>query len=154
DNESCSIVTKKYEKCIASFNTVDFDSMCNNYATAMCQELFNNPRKILKDCDKEFVEETSKVFVEMSNTLKYTCARDEYGEYCPLSIIIQRTQREQFTSSSDASKNLSDIFDGLKSSCSSNNCLKISITYLESIKSMASKSNNVSEDDINDINSL
>jgi len=151
---SCSTVTKKYENCIANFNTVDFDAMCNAYASAKCQDLFNRPKEILKGCDSEFIEKTTKVFAEMTNVLKYTCARDEYGHYCSLSTIIQTTQKNQRSSGSVSSKNLSETFSSLKDSCSSKNCLKVSVSYLKSIKTMASKNSNVSKNDIKDIESL
>ncbi|ORX77937.1 hypothetical protein BCR32DRAFT_328728, partial [Anaeromyces robustus] len=146
ENTQCKQSAEQYSDCIAGINGQDFDKMCSAYVNEKCQQLFKSPSTVLIGCDKEFIDRTTQVFSGISEILKFTCAKDEQGNYCPLSGIIQKTQ-----TSPDTFKNqkFSDIFERLNSSCSSQTCVDVSLTYLNSIKSMAS-----SDDEVKEINNL
>jgi len=148
---SCSSIAKKYEKCIASINGKDFDAMCEAYKSSNCQKLYTSPKSILKNCDNDFIENTVSGLVKMVNVLDYSCTRDESDHYCPLANIIQKTQLSLKTIED---YNLSDVFKGLKDSCSSKKCLNISIKYLNTVKAIASKNKKVKEQEIKDVNEL
>jgi len=141
----CRATTEKYSNCVSSFHADTFDSKCGTYASPQCKELFKTPEKILKDCDKEFIEITSAVLKDMHNILKYTCKRDEQGDYCPLSKIIQETELHP-----DIYQNMkfSEIFESIKGSCSSQKCLKVAITYMESLKDMLTDDQNKEKEEV------
>ncbi|KAG4089329.1 hypothetical protein H8356DRAFT_1314641 [Neocallimastix lanati (nom. inval.)] len=142
DITKCQATTEKYSNCVSSFHAESFETKCETFSSALCQQLFKSPKTILKDCDEEFIEITSAVLKDMNNILQYTCYKDEEGEYCPLSKIIQETEIHPDIYEK---QKFSEIFENIKESCSSERCLKISISYMESIKSIEFDPSNISE---------
>jgi hypothetical protein len=145
DITKCQATTEKYSNCVSSFHAESFETKCETFSSALCQQLFKSPKTILKDCDEEFIEITSAVLKDMNNILQYTCYKDEEGEYCPLSKIIQETEIHPDIYEK---QKFSEIFENIKESCSSERCLKISISYMESIKSMLDDDQSEEKEDI------
>ncbi|ORX80545.1 hypothetical protein BCR32DRAFT_327676 [Anaeromyces robustus] len=126
----CQGVTQKYSNCIKSFFEEDIDSKCGTYVSVQCQQLYNSPETVLKDCEQNIIEVSTSYLKEMNNNLKCTCAKNEKGEYCPLSKIIKKTLKNP---NIFKEKKYSEIFDELKESCSSKKCVEIGLFYLESL---------------------
>jgi len=150
DNAACKASASKYKNCIAVVNEKkDYSSVCKTYNSEDCQNLYNSPNVALKGCDAKFVETTKRAFEKIHYVLKFTCATDEQGNYCPLSKIIQKSQF-----STDIKKqNLSEILNSVKTSCTSKKCMKIANSYLNGIKTMSSAIKNLTKKDMEEINS-
>ncbi|ORY31453.1 hypothetical protein LY90DRAFT_76865, partial [Neocallimastix californiae] len=103
--EKCIDEINNYSSCNISFRGIESDSQLDSYCARMtsskCREFTKDPYSVLQNCYliKDNTDLRDLININSIKTLgaevKEVCAKDERGEYCPLSIT-HRTSVSQY----------------------------------------------------------
>ncbi|ORX46846.1 hypothetical protein BCR36DRAFT_356214 [Piromyces finnis] len=92
-SNECQNVINEYRSCFQSLRKDNYDKdnieeYCKNFNTEKCQSLYNQGLNAVPECSNisnEFKDQIKLKFDVINYTFKLLCAKDENGNFCPIS---------------------------------------------------------------------
>jgi len=124
--DECKKIVNEYYRCLPKeFKSNNYDESCNTFNSEQCQTLFNTKLSSFHSC-----KEVSNNFQDMvdyaAGIMNIHCAKDEHGEYCPISTFSQTAK--------EGDKLTDDI---LRENCKSKICREKTMNGITAMKNMS-----------------
>jgi len=136
-NEECDKAIEEYKTCFVGTNKIEEgqkDTVCNNFNSEKCQSLFKNGIKGVKGCEnlEDLLYNIEEFLVEANSvSLKMQCAKDENGQYCPLSNfstqVINQAVNKNDTVTDEETK--TKYTEAVNSTCKSRTCIDAALEF-------------------------
>jgi len=135
-NEQCDNALKEYNDCLAGMNEIEDqqkDTICGTFNSEKCQNFFKNGVKSVKGCEnlEDMLLRIEEFLVEANSvSLKMQCAKDENGQYCPLSNLSTQLIKDAKNKENNNDEEFKQKYnEAVNNTCKSRTCIDAALEF-------------------------